>query len=370
MSEEIDDIKRIDTLKSIRKRPGMYVGDTTDGSGLHHLLYWALDDILDNARAGRGKFVKVKIKPDNTCIVSDEGDVLPPPDSRGGGITDRLERLTTEMHGSQAQRGTASKVSLRDYLPVMRALSETFTIVARVGGETYCRTYERGNPITPWEQIEAPASLLNPTVVVQFKPDPEIFSHTEFDVERVRTRMQHMAATYPGLLTDLQHGDDIYEHIRMPDGMADMVKVLMKEAKEEITAEPKGPFRLRVHQGDLAFDVAIQWHWGHELKAPSTVMAWANTVQTRDGGSHVLGLNDAIKLTGLNEVPYVAMVSVFVPQPRFVTPTKGQLQNPEIRVLIRDHLTPALRRLAQDDEFALELEWMCTRRAEIAAEKE
>jgi DNA gyrase/topoisomerase IV subunit B len=117
-----------------------------------------------------------------------------------------------------------------------------------------------------------------------------------------------------------------------------------------------------VHAGDLAFDVALQWHWGHEIKGP-LMLSWANTVRTSEG-SHVLGVTDAIKEAGLHDVPHIVMLSVFVPQPRFTTPTKGCLRNPEIRVLLRDHLTPALRRLADDDEFALRIDWMRTRRGQ------
>jgi DNA gyrase/topoisomerase IV subunit B len=354
---QLDDqtLNIIDTVTAIRKRPGMYVG-TLDRNGVHHMLYWALDDILDNARAGRGRFVKVILSHDGWCTIEDDGDTMAPDDRDPGGVTDRLDRLVSEMRVG-GPRGTAAQVQTRDYLPVLRALSEEFVVTARVGAETYTRTYERGEPVTEWGTTEI-KSLLDPNVVVCFRPDPEIFSEIEAGEREVRTRLLYMAATYPELLTDLciekAVGDAKYEHIRMPEGMADMARVLMKDAGEDVP-HPKEPFRLRVDQGGLAFDVALQWHTGKEMGDGETSFSWANTVRTKSG-SHALGVREAVDAAGLGDVPHVACVSVFVPQPRFATPTKDELRNPEIRRLVRDHLTVALRRLVEDDGFAFEIE--------------
>jgi DNA gyrase/topoisomerase IV subunit B len=366
---QLDDqtLNVIDTVTAVRKRPGMYVG-SLDQNGVHHMLYWALDDILDNARAGRGRFVKVKHCHDGSLEISDDGDTMALDDRNPSGITDRLDRLTSEMTVG-GPRGTAGQKQTRDYLPLLRALSEKITITARVGAEWYTRVYERGEPVTEWQTTRV-ESLLEPNVVTRFRADPEIFSEVEADEWAIRTRLLHMAATYPALATDFcveKAEDELkYEHIRMPRGMADMAAHVLKEHKEH-RGEPDEPFRLEVRQGGLAFDVALQWHWGHEIKSDIEMRAWANTVRTR-GGSHVLAVQEAVKAAGLDDVPHVACVSVFVPQPRFATPTKDELRSPEIRTLIRDHLTPALRRLVEQDEFALKLDWMRTRRPQLEEE--
>jgi len=359
------DLELLSGVEHIRKRPGMYVGDLGQ-TGVHHMLYWALDDILANARAGRGSFVQVKHSHDGSLTISDDGNTMPSPDERGAGITDRLDNLVTEMHAGHDTRGTAPKVQLRDWLVVIRALSEMFTITARVGAEYYTRTYAAGVPMTEWETTEV-RSLLNPNMVVRFKPDPEIFERTDFVWDRIRTRLRHMAATYPKLLTDFVYEPSNnepleYEHIRMPNGMADMLKVITKDDRF-YGQRPKEPLRLCVQQDGLAFDVALQWGSvpPPAESASRRIHSWANTVETRDG-SHVLGLKDALRETGLEDVPYYVCISVFVPQPKFVTPTKNELRNPEIRRLIREHLTPALRRLQENDGFALDLEHIRGRR--------
>lgn len=348
-------IKIIDTVTAIRKRPGMYVG-ALDATGVHHMLYWALDDILDNARAGRGRFVKIVLAVDGSCKIADDGPALPEGNPLDETIETRLERLTSELPPGP-ERGVANPVQLRTYLPVLRALSERLVVQARVGGCTYEATYERGEAVEPWKKLEYMPEFDRTQMCVVFRPDPEIFTHTEFDVARVRTRLTEMAATFPGLATDLCHGtEDMqeYEHIRMPNGMADMARVLMKDAGEDDPV-PREPFRLRVDQGGLSFDVAFQWHTGQEMGDGETSFSWGNTVRTRSG-SHVLGVREAVKAAGLDDVPHLACVSVFVPQPRFSSPLKDVLNNPEVRTLLRDHVTVALRRLVEGDKFALGIE--------------
>lgn len=359
-----EEVKVINAVEAIRRRPGMYVG-ALDEQGVHHMLYWAFDDILDNARAGRGTYLKVAVFADGHVSIIDDGPALPPADKRGGTIEERLERLTTEM--PSVDRGTAPEIQVRSYLGTIRALSEQMVVEARVGDELYSASYARGEVVRSWERIDRMAAPASAQFRVVFWPDKSIFTSTKLDEKRLRARLQQMAATSPVLQTDFYYETDPdvaepkYEAIRMPNGMADMLREIASQTKE-FGFMPKEPFRLEVRQGALSFDIAIQWHWGNEVKR-NLLLSWANTVKTSEG-SHVLGVTDALWETGLDKLLYMAAVSVFVPQPRFSNPVKDCLRNPEIRQLIHDHLVPALRRLKADDQFALDMEYAATRNRE------
>lgn len=360
MAEEIE---LTNVIESIRKRPGMYVG-ALDADGVRHMVYWALDDLLDNTRAGRGSFVKLAVFPDNSVKILDDGPALPAEDPRGGTVEERLERLMTELPVG-VSRGTAPPGQIRSYLPVLRALSEKLIVDARVDGQVYSCRYECGQPLEPWQHIEQMPEHKAVQFRVMFWPDRTIFSSIELDAEYLRRRLRHMTATFPGLQTDFYHhaemdGDE-YEPIRMPNGMADIVTEVMNHAEVNIP-HPQKPVRLRVHEGELAFDVAIQWHWGDKIKR-NLILSWANSVKTSEG-SHILGVKEAMWETGLDKLLFVAAVSVFVPQPRFTNPVKDCLRNPEIRQMVRDHLTAALRRLKNSDEFTLRMDYIEGRLAE------
>lgn len=356
-----DEVKITDnTIEIIRRRPGMYVG-ALDQAGVHHMLYWAFDDIVANARAGRGHRLKAHFRKDDSCEIFDDGPAYEPTDKEP---FDRLDEMTGELL-TGPDRGLAPEKQLRAYLPILRALSARMEVTAHVGGANYWRAYEKGEPAgKEWRgserlHSEHPEMLFS----VKFWPDPEIFEKTEVDYEHVRERLQQMAATCPEMEISTSH--EIWSRpfgrftpISMPNGMADMLAEVATKSGEHMF-EPSEPFRLRVRQGELAFDVAVQWHWGREVQEP-VVLSWANTVKTSEG-SHVVGVKEAIRDAGLDDLPHFATVSVFVPQPRFTNPVKDCLRNPEIRVLLRDHLGAALRRLAQDDDFAIRLDYMRSR---------
>jgi DNA gyrase subunit B len=341
----------------------MYVG-ALDQAGVHHMLYWAFDDIVANVRAGRGHRLKVHIRKDDSIEIFDDG---PPFPAGEGKPLERLDKMTSELLCGP-ERGLAPTHQIRSYLPILRALSERMEVTMYLGGQRYWRRYEKG--VERGEEVWG-AEYLNSEhremlFSVKFWPDPEIFETTETDYKHVQNRLRQMAATCPEIEIATSHEiwstRGRFTAIGMPNGMADLLKSVASEAGEH-GMEPDEPFRLRVHSGDISFDVAIQWHWGHKVKDDSLILSWANTVKTSEG-SHVLGLKEAVWSVGLDMVPYMATLSVFVPQPRFTTPTKGCLRNPEIRELVRDHLIPALRRLKNDDEFALRLDWMETRRGQ------
>ncbi len=344
-------------IDSIRKRPGMYTGGT-DISGLHHLLYWVFDDILDNCRAGRGRRMKIVLNAAGGSEIWDDAPAVPLRDSSTSTL-DVLEGMTGSFDGVP-ERGTASPEHVRSYLPILRALSKRLTITGAHDGRLFEQVYAEGALVSsssnPGDRMSEHSEM---TFSVRFCPDPSIFTVVEFDFGAVVTRLREMAATQPDIEISVQDqsaesSSASFTAIDMPGGMAD---VLREHQTPYEGPNPKEPFRLRVREGDLAFDVAIQWVSLDSLPGGRQEWSWANTVRTREG-AHVLGLREALRATHLDRVPYRAALSVFVPQPRFSNPVKDCLRSPDIRRLIRDHLTPALLRLAEDDAFAIDIESM------------
>lgn len=373
-----DEITILDTLVAIRKRPGMYVGDLSDGSGLHRMLFWTFEDILANCRAGRGSLIKVYLHDDGAVTIADDGPALPEGENT---LEERLEAMTKKFDGGGPDKGIAPETQVRSGLPILRALSSTLEIRFSVHPDSRTVSYVTEKGVLKdgeWDDHArmggegAPEGLhmglLDTNFVVKFWPDDEVFTDTKIDYEFVRTRLQQMAATSSEFKAELyDEREDRHETIEMSNGMADMLAEVTKKSEEYSSSfEPEKPFHLRVHSGEISFDVAIRWHWGHQVKEP-VILSWANTEHTAEG-PHILGLKEALWSTGLDGVPYFATLSVFVPQPQFVNACRNGLRNPEIRQMVRDHLIPALRRLKNTDEFALRLDWMEVRRAQLADE--
>lgn len=363
-------------LESIRARPGMYLGGT-DEVGLAHMLFWAFDDILDNARAGRGNAVRVDFhRGDETrpsVLVYDEGPTgIDPATGPALEVERRLEEMTRAIpESAPPERGLISDVQVRSYLPLLRALSARLEIFAAVDGSLYRGTFEQGGNFR-WAHEPTDAAIRPWRFLTRFWPDPEIFGDVEVGAGIVRRRLQEMCACRPGFKAVLHPGPyEEKEEISMPDGMGGILPVIAED-EGDAGPRPRGnPFRLQVSlpSRSLSFDVAIEWHWGRPGAGDrGSVRSWANTVRTREG-SHVLALKEALRTAGLDDVPYAAAISVSLPQPRFAAPTKDRLVAPEVRQFVRDHLEVALRRQLDDDVWAMDLDYTRTRRAEMAREE-
>jgi len=358
MGPEMGKVEITDVVEQIRSRPGMYVG-ATDVDGVHHMLYWVLDDLLDNARAGRGQRIDLGVV-DGEIRVWDDGPALPPSKPGDGEPLDRMDRMSSSFEGVPG-RGVASPEQVRSYLVVLRALSSSMRVEFMQAGLRHVRTYRRGAPVDRSVVAAAQLDAEHPgmTFKVTFEPDPEIFTETEVSHEHLERRLRTLAATCPQVEIGYLHSIwtrplGVYRRVAMPNGMADIVREVVKTG----LAYPERPFRLRVHEGEFAFDVALQWRepaLASDSHDGPQILAWGNTVHTREG-AHVLGLREALRDAGLDGVPCVAALSVFVPQPRYSSPVKDRLLSPGIRRLVREHLATALRRLAENDDFALTID--------------
>jgi len=330
----------------IRMRPGMYLGGTHAGMQ-HHLVYAVLDNILENARAGRGDRFLVELDGNRVTILDNQ-----PPfslDKMGdGGVHQALDRALGELDRG-LDRGLISEQQVRGSLVIVRALSETLRVTALYEGKYYTRSYRRGEPEHDWmfEVTPLPEGF---TFSVSFEADSEIFDEVAFNRAGIEGRMEAMAATCTNLQGTIRSDDDI-RAISMPGGMSDFLKVSFPK----YGYHPTEPFQVVVRSEGLEFDLAIQWT--HNPDDKSKFMSWANSIRT-SSGTHILGVEEALREVGLDDVGHKIALSVFVPEPRYTQPTKSHLANPEIRGLVRDHVTVALRRLLEDTGFALTLqEW-------------
>lgn len=361
-SHVLESLNFLTALEAIRKRPGMYVG-SSDQAGLHHMLFSIFDDLLMNARGGRGSGVLVQVNEDGSCLVADEGrwssDGLP--------LKDSVYRLTTELFAGNNDRGVVPTVQIRNYLPVVRALSTHMEVFIREKTRSdvwRVVTYKGIEGEGEWRDGDAGIKGSQWRFALRFWPDPEIFGDAKFCTEIIRRRLCEMVALCPELY--VEYGCES-EQITMHDGMADLLAYVLGDVGvTSVLRHPERPFRLQVQYEELSFDIAIQWHWGHECKEIATIASWANDLRT-NGGSHEVAVKEVLRASGLDEVPYAVAVSVYAPRPKFSSARRDRLNCPEIRRFLRDHLAPALNRLIDDDLFAVEFDWMKTRRAELAS---
>jgi len=359
-------------LETIRSRPAMWLGGT-DATGLLHMAFWAFDDILDNARAGRGTRLDVRLLPATNHLarfgisggvaspgieIVDDGPPLPlegDEDVNSPAFAERLDAATLSM-GDGPERGIASPTHVRSYLPVLRALSRRLEIHVEDGRGGVEIIYD-GNDRSSSGCGRA-ADDGERRFLTRFWPDPAIFGDAVVDGFMLAMRLREMTATHAGYRATFRDEiDDTREEFFLPNGMADLLVAEGLDHGEWHDPHVLGrrAFRVVAQEPGLALDLAMQWPY-EDVDERIRTMLWANTVRTREG-THLLGLLDAVRGTGVDRLPFVARLSVFVPQPRFSSPTKDILSNLEVRGFVRDHVGAALRRaLESNPGFAMALE--------------
>lgn len=341
-----DSIQVLEGLDAIRKRPGMYIG-STDLRGLHHLVFEIVDNAVDEALAGYGSVIKVTIHQDNSISVEDSGRGIPTGVHSSGKPT--TEVIFTVLHagGKFGQSGYKTSGGLHGVgASVVNGLSEWLEVTIFRNGYKYYQRFENGGK--PVSSLEKMGKTSKKGTVIHFKPDPAIFSVTDYDFETLSERLREAAFLLKGLkieLTDERYG--LKEAYQFPDGLKSFVTYLNEEKD---TLHPVVSFEGQ--QQSIEVDFAFQFNDGFA----ESILSFVNHVRTKDGGTHESGARTAVtrifndyarKNTYLKEKDknlegsdiregFTAIISVRIPEEKlqFEGQTKDKLGTPEARSVV------------------------------------
>ncbi|MGZ6268953.1 MAG: DNA topoisomerase (ATP-hydrolyzing) subunit B [Candidatus Limnocylindrales bacterium] len=334
-------IQVLEGLEAVRRRPGMYIG-STDARGLHHLVWEVVDNSIDEAMAGHATHIDVRIEQDGMVVVSDDGRGVPV--GRHSTGKDALEVVHTVLHAGGKFGGGGYKVSGGLHgvgVSVVNALSEWLRVESARDGAVWAQEYVRGKPTTPVTRIGDAAGRHGTTTL--FRADAEMFETTEFSFETISQRLRESAYLNKGLwirFLDLRHEKE--RSFYFEGGLVSFVRHLNRN-KEGLTARP---IYVERREGQTSIEVALQYNDSYV----ENVFAFANNINTVDGGTHLTGfrtaltrsLNDYARRAGLLKESdanlsgedvregLTAVISVKLVDPQFEGQTKAKLGNAEV----------------------------------------